>query len=56
MTAENRPPTFAEAFRWLEKTVRHRSGLVIYIKVDPWFDSLCPDPRDGEMLKAMGLE
>jgi tetratricopeptide (TPR) repeat protein len=34
-----------EAFKWLEKAYQEKDGLVIYIKVEPAFETLKTDPR-----------
>jgi eukaryotic-like serine/threonine-protein kinase len=43
------------AFRWLEKAYGEKSGLLLYIKSGPSFDSLRSDPRYADLLKRMGL-
>jgi serine/threonine-protein kinase len=44
------------AFEWLQKAYEERSGWLIFLKVNPLFDSLRADSRFIELLKAMGLE
>ncbi|MFI5058394.1 MAG: protein kinase [Candidatus Acidiferrales bacterium] len=44
-----------QAFSWLEKAFREKSGFLPYIKTSPYFDSLRSDPRYADLLKRMGL-
>ncbi len=44
-----------QAFDWLQKAYQDRSGWLLYLKVDPIFDSLRPDPRFVDLLKRVGL-
>jgi tetratricopeptide (TPR) repeat protein len=46
-----------EAFEWLEKAYERRDGWIAgWIKVDPRFDSLRPDPRFTSLLRRLGLD
>jgi tetratricopeptide (TPR) repeat protein len=45
-----------EAFASLNQAVVERANLLLYLKVDPAYDSLRGDPRFGEILRALGLE
>lgn len=44
-----------EAFPWLRKAVGDRAGWLIYLKMDPIFDSLHNDPRFAEIVRDVGL-
>ena len=44
-----------EALDWLKKADEERNDYLIYLKVEPLFDSLRADPRFGELLKRVGL-
>jgi hypothetical protein len=44
-----------EALTWLERTYDQRSGLVVYLKVHPHFDSLRGEPRFQSLLRKIGL-
>jgi serine/threonine-protein kinase len=44
------------ALDWLERAAAEHSPLIVYIKVDPQFDSLRAEPRFQTLLKKIGLE
>jgi tetratricopeptide (TPR) repeat protein len=44
-----------QALEWLEKAYDERSDLLVYLKVDPIFDSLRSEPRYGKLFQRMGL-
>jgi serine/threonine-protein kinase len=44
-----------QALTWLERTYDQRSGLVVYLKVHPQFDSLRGEPRFQSLLRKIGL-
>lgn len=44
-----------QAFEWLEKAYQERSSLITYLKVEPTFESLHPDPRFADLLQRIGL-
>jgi DNA-binding winged helix-turn-helix (wHTH) protein/TolB-like protein/tetratricopeptide (TPR) repeat protein len=43
------------AFRWLNQAYDERSNWLIYLKLDPRFDSLRADPRFRTLLSRIGL-
>jgi TolB-like protein/Tfp pilus assembly protein PilF len=43
------------AIEWLEKVYEERSYYVVWLKVDPVFDILRPDPRFQDLLRRTGL-
>jgi TolB-like protein/Tfp pilus assembly protein PilF len=45
-----------QAFAWLEKDFRGRSGLLAWIRWTPAFESLRDDPRYRDLLLRMGLQ
>lgn len=45
-----------QAFAWLEKDLRARSGLLDYVITDPLFDSIRGDSRYAALLRRMGLQ
>jgi serine/threonine protein kinase/tetratricopeptide (TPR) repeat protein len=45
-----------KAFKLLEEAYEKNDNRLIYLKVDPIFDSLRSDPRFTELLKKIGLE
>ncbi len=44
-----------EAFSWMRKGYQDRSSWMVYLKVDPLFDSLRSDPRFHELVRSVGL-
>ena len=44
-----------QAFDWLQKAYEDRSAGLLYLKVDPAFDSLRSDPRFVDLLHRVGL-
>ncbi|MGA7924847.1 MAG: hypothetical protein WCA20_02500 [Candidatus Sulfotelmatobacter sp.] len=44
-----------KAFAWLEKGLAEKSTWLLYLKVDPGFDSVRSDPRYADLLRRMGL-
>jgi TolB-like protein/DNA-binding winged helix-turn-helix (wHTH) protein len=45
----------ADAFQWLDKAYVERSDLLIYVNVDPRFDSIRSDPRFQDLVRRVGL-
>ncbi len=43
------------AFKWLEQCYQDHSGELIYIRIEPTFDTLHDDPRYTALLKKIGL-
>jgi hypothetical protein len=44
-----------QAFDWLNKGIDERSSSMVYLKVDPFFDTLHADPRYSDLLRRIGL-
>jgi len=44
-----------QALEWLEKSYQERSNSLLYLKIDPMWDSLRPDPRFQDLLRRIGL-
>ena len=44
-----------QAFDWLQKAYEDRSAGLLYLKVDPAFDSVRSDPRFLDLLRRVGL-
>jgi hypothetical protein len=44
-----------EALKWLEKAFKARRPWILYIGVDPIFDSLRSDPRFASLSRRIGL-
>jgi len=44
-----------QAFAWLEKAYTERSVWLLWLKVDPKFDSLRSDARFAEFVRRIGL-
>jgi len=44
-----------QAFDWLQKAYEDRSAGLLYLKVDPAFDSVRSDPRFVDLLRRVGL-
>ena len=42
-------------FEWLLKSIQERASQVVYLNVDPIYDSLRSDPRFTELLRQVGL-
>jgi serine/threonine-protein kinase len=43
------------AFAWLEKAYDERSDTLVFLKVEPRYDSLRADPRFADLLRRVGL-
>lgn len=44
------------AFELLDRAYEDRSGLLVFLKVEPIFDPLRPEPRFEDLLRRMGLQ
>jgi TolB-like protein/DNA-binding winged helix-turn-helix (wHTH) protein/Tfp pilus assembly protein PilF len=44
-----------QAFNWLDKAYEERSSSLVYLKVEPSFDSLRQDPRLVDLLRHLNL-
>ena len=43
------------ALEWWEKAYEERSWLILYLKTDPFFDSLRSEPRFNDLLRRAGI-
>ncbi|HSE97637.1 MAG TPA: hypothetical protein VLD57_05155, partial [Blastocatellia bacterium] len=44
-----------EAFKWLEKAYESHSDRLVYLKINPDFDSLRSDPRFADIVRRIGI-
>ena len=44
-----------QCFEWLRKGIEERSTWIVFLKVDPVYDSVRNDPRFTELLRCTGL-
>ena len=44
-----------QAFAWLNKGYAERTHWLVWLKLDPRWDSLRSDPRFQDLLRRMGL-
>jgi eukaryotic-like serine/threonine-protein kinase len=44
-----------QAFEWLEKALDHREEILVFLNVDPTWDSLREDPRFKDLIRRVGL-
>lgn len=44
-----------EAIRWMEKAYEERSGVLVFLKVEPLYDSLRTDPKFTALLRRVGF-
>ena len=45
----------AEALAWLEKAYQQHSPMMIWLKVDPRFDRIRPEPGFQDLMRRVGL-
>jgi eukaryotic-like serine/threonine-protein kinase len=45
-----------KAFHWLNKAFEERSGGLVFLKVDPFWEAIRTDPRYAEMLRRLNLQ
>ena len=44
-----------QAFAWFERAYQEKSTILLYLKVDPFFDPVRGDPRFADLLHRVGL-
>jgi hypothetical protein len=44
-----------QAFRWLNESLKNHEGWMMFLKVDPQWESLRGDPRFDDLLRRLGL-
>ena len=44
-----------QTLNWLEKAYQQHDAYIVYLKIDPQFDSLRSDPRVTDLLRRIGL-
>jgi TolB-like protein/Flp pilus assembly protein TadD len=44
-----------KALHWLERAYHERSAWMAFLKVQPWFDALRPDPRFMDLMRRMNF-
>jgi TolB-like protein/transposase len=54
--AESKRARELNTFAWLDKAYQDRTYLLIWLKVEPRFDSLHGDPRFQDLLRRIGLQ
>lgn len=45
-----------QAFAWMEKAYQDRSGLILWLQIEPHFDKVRSDPRFADLVHRMGLD
>jgi TolB-like protein/tetratricopeptide (TPR) repeat protein len=45
-----------QAFAWMEKAFKERSGWILWLQVEPQFDPLRSDPRFKDLVHRIGLD
>src|SRR5262245_41350437 len=44
-----------QSFEWLARACEERAGRLFFLRVDPYWDNLRPNPRFADLLQSVGL-
>jgi hypothetical protein len=47
---------YDQAFAWLDQAYKEHSNLLMWLKVDPYFDPIRSDPRFVDLFHRVGLD